>query len=107
MVPYQQDLMVSNNILAFFPSFIKGYFMSFHFIHNVSLYPLAYKQRCVLNMLIARIHLIFKFKRFNIYNTDVNLRVKALSKSVAVYLSKFQKPSTLSQGFQNPLRCSG
>ena len=50
--------------LEHFLYYKKGYFISFHFMYNISLYPLACKQRWVFNMLIARIPSIFKFYAF-------------------------------------------
>ena len=40
------------------------FFISFHFMYNISLYPLACKQHWVFNMLIACIPSIFKFHAF-------------------------------------------
>ena len=42
----------------------KGYFISFYFIYNIHLYPLAWEQHCVFNLLIAYIPLIFEFHAF-------------------------------------------
>ena len=50
--------------LEHFLYYKKGYFISFQFMYNISLYPLACKQRWVFNMLIARIPSIFKFHVF-------------------------------------------
>ena len=42
----------------------KGYFISFHFMYNISLYPLACKQHWMFNKLIACIPSVFKFHAF-------------------------------------------